>query len=402
MDRTNVHPRYFVGRRQNSDEPASASSHQPVTVVLREQQQIREMTAGLTAPAISLDFEAGARAYKKTRTRNGALRGLKIATSISVVVIVVVGGFGFWLNNKYAGRALPFSYVGGISVGGLTQSEVKAALDNHVKDLKVTLVDGGLTRTVPASTFGAKFDTETASKQIIPDFNPFAFLDRRSIDVPVTINDNQVDGYLRINVQMPQTKPVDAHIVKEKTKLIVKPQVVGFRTDPSFVAERIRTGLASMQSPVINVNAATLKPKVAVEDLTDDVIKANKLLATNVTISYGRSVNVITSAQKLAWIQFENTNSNKDIQISFSRTLVRQYVADLAKKYQAPVEVKPVSDDPNAAAAPATPRVAIENIEEVTDSIVAGLSSGQATSSTFVAAGQQKPNQVSVLSTTNR
>ena len=92
---------------------------------------------------------------------------------------------------------------------------------------------------------------------------------------------------------------------------------MGFRTDPSFVAERIRTGLASMQSPVINVNAATLKPKVAVDDLTDDVVKANKLLSTNVTINYGRTVTVITAAQKLAWIQFENTNSNKDIQISF-------------------------------------------------------------------------------------
>lgn len=401
MDRTNVHPRYFVGHRQNNEALTSASSHTPVTVVLREQELLNEITAGHTAPAITLDFAAGAKAYKKERSRSGIFRGLKVAATIGMVTVFTLGGFGYWLNHKYAGRALPFSYVGGISVGGLNQSQIKQALDERTKELKVTLVDGGFTRTVPASTFGAQFDTETASKQIIPAFNPFAFLDRRSVDVPVKIKDYQVDGYMRINVHPSQTKASNATLVKDKNKLVVKQQVMGFQSDPTFVADSVKRGLASLKDPVINLNAVTLKPKIAAADLNDDVAKANKLLGTNITIAYGRSMNVITPAQKLAWIQFDTTNSTKDVQINFSRNLIRQYVVDLAKRYQAPAPVLPAvaSTDPSATAAPVTPESPIDNIEQVTDAIVAGLNNGQATASKFVASKSVTEQPVSVRRT---
>jgi hypothetical protein len=369
-----------------------------VAVVLREQALINELTAGRTAPAVTLDFAVGAKAYKKHRAKSGIFRGLKVAASICMVMIVVLGGFGYWLNHKYAGRALPFSYIGGLSVGGLNQAQIKEALDNRTKELKVTFVDGGLTRTVPASMFGATFDTATASKQIIPAFNPFAFLDRRSMDIPVTIKDYQVDGYMRINVHPGQTKPSDATIIKDKTKLAVKPQVLGFRSDPKFAADSIRRGLASLSSPVINVNAVTLKPTIAATDLSDDVIRANKLLSTNITIAYGRSMNVVTPAQKLSWMQFDTASGGKDIQINFSRSLVRQFVVDLAKKYQTPAPVLPeavATADSTAVAAPVTPVEPIDNIEQVTDAIVAGLNSGQATASKFVASKQTAPQPVS-------
>jgi hypothetical protein len=372
-----------------------------VAVVLREQEVIRELTAGRTAPAVTLDFAAGAKAYKKHRAKSGIFRGLKVAASICMVMVVVLGGFGYWLNHKYAGRALPFSYVGGLSVGGLNQAQIKEALDNRTKELKVTFVDGGLTRTVPASMFGATFDTATASKQIIPEFNPFAFLDRRSMDIPVTIKDYQVDGYMRINIHPGQTKPSDATIIKEKTKLAVKPQVLGFRSDPKFAADSIRRGLASLESPVINVNAVTLKPTIAATDLNDDVIRANKLLSTNVTIAYGYSMNVVTPAQKMAWMQFDTASSGKDVQINFSRSLIRQFVVDLAKKYQTPAPVLPAAvatADTAAVAAPVTPRESIDNIEQVTDAIVAGLNTGQATASKFVASKTSAPLPVSAVS----
>lgn len=390
-----MRPRYFGGNRKNSDLPASASSHEPVAVVLREQEQLKAMTVGHKVPAVTLDFATGAKAYKKHRSRSGIFRGLKVAATLSMVTIFALGGFGFWLNHKYAGRALPFSYVGGISVGGLTQPQIKQALDNHTKELTVTFVDGGLTKTVPATTFGAAFDTETASNQIIPDFNPFAFLDRRSLDVPVKVNDYQVDGYMRLNINPGQTKPADALIVKDKTKLVITPQVMGFRSDPVFVAESIRLGLANLKSPVINVNAVTLKPTIAATDLADDVEKANKLLGTNITIAYGRSLHVIAPAQKLAWVQFDESGGTKDVQINFSRTLVRQYVLDLAKRYQTPVVAPTTSLEPGAVAAPLTPVAAIDNIEEVTDAIVAGLTSGQATASKFVASKSQGAPSVS-------
>lgn len=399
-----MRPRYNTGEHQNNAGPVSASDQANLVSVPTAQQQPFSVKVDLDTPPVrSLDFVAGAKAYKKSRTRSGILRGLKVAGVMSAVTVMALGGFGFWLNNKYAGRALPFSYIGDVSVGGLTQPEIKAALDNHVKDLKITFVDGGLTRTVPASQFGAKFDTDAVSRQIIPDFNPFAFLDRRSLQVPVKINDYQVDGYLRINVHPGQTKPNDAQIVKDKTKLVVKPQTFGFRTDPAFVADNIRTSLAELKNPQINVNAVSLKPRIFDTDLSDDVAKANKLLSTNVSIAYGRTMNVITPAQKLSWIEFGTSYGTKDVRVSFSRSQIRQFVIDLAKKYQTPTTVAPVAQtatadpaaptDPAATLAPQTIAV-IDNIEEVVDAIVSGLNNGQATASKFVASKSQSTQPV--------
>lgn len=401
MDRANVPPRYFVGNRQNHDLSASASGQGNKAVVLGEQEQINQIAAGHNATVIKLDFKKGAKVYKKRLVFGAFYTGFKVAATLTMITVFILGAFGIWLNYKYAGRALPFSYVGGISVGGLTQSEIKQALDARSKELKVTFIDGGLTRTVPASLFGANFDTETASKQSISSFNPFTFLDRRTIEVPVKINDFQVEGYMRLNVHPGQTGPSDAQIVKDKTKLAVKAPIMGFRSDPKFVANNVRLGLAGMQSPVVNVNAATLKPKITEADLADDVIKANNLLGTNITISYGRYVQVITPAQKMAWVEFNESGGAKDVQISFSRSLIRQYVLDLAKKYQKPaLVVTPVAvTDPTAVAAPITPTEVIDNIEQVTDAVVAGLNSGQTTTSKFVATKAQAVPPVAELAT---
>jgi hypothetical protein len=108
-------------------------------------------------------------------------------------------------------------------------------------------------------------------------------------------------------------------------------------------------------------------------------------------------MNVITPAQKMAWVQFEASSGAKDIQINFSRSLIRQFVVDLAKKYQTPVPVVPTvaTTDGATAPAPITPVQPIDNIEQVTDAIVAGLNSGQATASKFLASKSQNEQPVS-------
>lgn len=393
MDREQLRPRYFAGSHQNSAAPAPASSH--ARVAKESEADIPFIKIMAQEPTKKLDFAAGAKAYKKRRFQGSLAHGAKIGIMISLCAVVAIGGFGFWLNKTYSGRALPFSYVGGISVGGLTEAQIKTALDNRTKELKVTFVEGGFTRTVPASAFGAKFDTAKAARQITPDFNPFAFLDRRSIEVPVQINDYQVDGYMRVYIHPSQTKPSDAQIVKEKNKLVLKPQITGFRSDPAFAVKSIKMSLSGLNDAVINVGAATLKPSIAEKDLTDDLARANSLLGTNVSVSYGRSMNIVTPAQKLAWMQFDTSFGTKDLTVSFSRTQIRQYVLDLAKKYQKTVQVATAAPSEGQALSPVVQNLnSIENIEEVTDAIATALNSGQSTAQKFIASNDKTPQPV--------
>ena len=79
------------------------------------------------------------------------------------LVIIALGAVGFALNQKYSGRALPYSYIGNISIGGLTAAEIKTALDLQASETMVTFTEGGLTRTVSADMFSTQFDTEKAA-----------------------------------------------------------------------------------------------------------------------------------------------------------------------------------------------------------------------------------------------
>ncbi len=403
MDRYSVRPRYYLHSDKKSAVHTARLEQEPhKNIVVAElpprQNKLQKTSVALLQEVQKMDFSAGAKAHKKKKLTGSVRRGFAISGGILTVLILVVGAFGAILNHKYSGRALPFTYVGNLSVGGLTQEQIKKALDQNAKNMEVTFVDGGLKKTVPVSLFGAKFDTETASKQAVTGFNPFAFLDRRSIDMPVSLNDYQVDGYLRLNIHPTQSKAENAEIIKNKNNFAIKQEIQGFRSDPKFVAERIKIGMASLSNPIINLNAATLKPEITAADLNDDIVRANNLLNTNVTVSYFGYTTVITPTQKMSWISFSDASGGKDIKISFSKSLVRDYILSLAKQYQKPVKIDPKQDvDGQKTNAVLQAKNPIENIEEVADNIVAALNSGQATSERFIT----KTDSEDVLSSSN-
>jgi hypothetical protein len=388
--------------QQNEVVPVLGAEEQIEDLVLAAtKQNINRALAQQNVP--TLDFSAGAKAYKKRHMKRSAGHGFRVAATLVACTLVAVAGVGFYLNNLYSGRALPFSYVGDVSVGGLSEAQIKKVLDDKVNELTVTFVDGGLQKTVSASSFGVKVDTAAVSKRLVTDINPFAFLDRRRVEVPVTINDYQVDGFMRLNIHNSQQKPTDARIDKDTNKIFVKPEGTGFKSDPKFAAHSIKVAFAQLNNAVVNVNAATIKAKVTSNDLQDDIDKANRLLKTNVTIAYGSSVQVVSYNQKLAWLDINSSFNEKDANFTFSRSLIRQYVRDLATKYQYPIKK---GTDKNAAVY----AVQIENIEEVTDAIFAGLSRGEATAQKFVAVKNSSnwqaaqivsPNQTA-LATQNR
>lgn len=324
----------------------------------------------------TLDFAAGAKTYKKRQLVGSIARGFIVSTIIVIIIAAILGSFGFVLNKKYHNRALPFSYIGDISVGGLTQVEIKNILDSRAKAIDVKFVDGNLIKTTPLSTFDVKFDTDSVSKQVITNgFSPFAYLNRKRLEVPVFVNERQVDGYLRLNVYNTQTKSENAVLYKDKNKLAIKPEVMGFRSDPSFITNRIKIALATMSEPVINVNAVTVKPSILKSDLEDDLAKANKLLAPEVTIKAGYVNHKVSNEQKISWLQLSEAPGTKNLNINYNKTLIRQYVNELAQKYQQTptIDELPVLKDDGAVPNLMQKGTRAFNIDEITENIYNSL-----------------------------
>jgi hypothetical protein len=326
------------------------------------------------------DFAAGAKTYRRSQLKGKAIK-IAIIFGISILLLVaILGAIGYVLNQRYAGRALPYTYVGEISIGGLTQPEIKAVLDKRAKDISVTLKEAGLTREVPISAFGANFDTQKASESAITGFNPFGYLTKRSFSVPVDVNELYIDGYLRMNVADMQTDAKNAEIVKAKKELVIVPEIVGFRTSTAYVVDQLRKQLPTLDDPVINLSTATDRPTITQADLQDDIDTARKLVSTKVGVRVYNSIITPTEEQKLSWLEIKEVPNSTEVQIQFSQSKVREYVFELAKKYttEPENELLITNADGTKALQPGKKGNQIINVDEVASGLFRALSGQQA------------------------
>jgi len=362
---------------------AAAPGTQPHAVRTSAMSMAPTPTLSVSAPtpvavpqAKALDFTSGAKTYKRKILQQSVVRGLAISTCVLAIFIALAAAGGVYVNHKYSGRAIPFTYVGDVSIGGLSEQQIKEALDTRAAQIQVSFVDGGLVRTVPISQFSVQFDTAAVAYEAThAKFNPFAYLNKRRFEVAVTVNERQVNGYLTTTINPSKTASEDAHLVIDKKKLKIVPETQGFRTNPQFVNDRIKLALTTMTNPVVNVNQVALKPAVYATDLEDDLARANALVNTAVSLQYGKAVIKPTYEEKLSWLQITTVPGTTNVNVSFSKPLVRQYVLAQANKLQ-PSTRSTAGNAAEDMTLVTQKGAVIDNIDEATDAITAALNNG--------------------------
>jgi hypothetical protein len=279
------------------------------------------------------EFKARAKQFKRSQIKARLLKKLAIFGIFVAVVVVILAIIGLVLNNRYAGRALPYSYIGDISIGGLTEAEIKAVLDKKANKTVITLTEGGLTRYVKPIEFSAKFNTEQASKDAMVGFNPFNYLTKREFNVPVSIEEKQVDGYIRLHVADKQTNAENADIIKQGKEIVIKPEVQGFRTSTTYVTKEIEKQLSLMKNPVVSLSAEYDRPDITSEDLKDDLKRASDLVNTDIALKVFNTKIAPKTEDKINWLSIKKVQNTNDVVIEFDQTKVREYVFGIAQKY---------------------------------------------------------------------
>jgi len=376
-----MRPRYRGANARPTVPTQAAAQQNMMSAMSPVASALQQAIPGVTAkqPVTPVDFTTGAKAFKKTRRFDALLHAFALSVYILIAFAILVAVTGILVNKKYSGRALPMTYIGDLSVSGMSQSQIKAMLDEKVAAMQITFVDGGLTRTVPASKFATTVNTDVVSKQAIQDkFSPFAFLSKHRYEPTVTINQRQLAGYADLVLNVGKTPSEDAKIVANKNTFVVQPETQGFKTNPQLLAARITAGISTMNSPVIRLSSLNYKPHIYSSDLEDDVARANTMVNAAIAIEYGRTTIKPTLEQKMSWLQMIETPGSTTMNISFSKTFIRQYVLELAQKYQGEyVDIAKIKDTSKIDAITQEGNV-INNIDEATDAIVSALSSGKA------------------------
>jgi hypothetical protein len=355
---------------------ASANSQMNMSAVVSDMPLVPNKTFGPFRPGAHPEvFEQNAKAFRRSRVKGKFIKIFLIIAIVVLLIVAVLGSIGYALNNKYKGRALPYTYVGTLSVGGLTQPEIKTALDNKAKEVRVTLVEAGLTRDVPVSVFGAQFDTQKASEQAITGFNPFSYLQKRVFSVPAEVDERFIDGFIRMYVADKQTKSENAQIIKQKKGLAIVPEITGFRTNTDYVAQQLREQLPKLEDPVVNLSSVTDKPSITAADLAGDIETAKKLIATQAGIKVYNSIIKPKEDVKLGWLDIKEVPGTSTVQIMFSKTKVRDFVYEQAKKYSNEKEDEQIitNADGTQSIKPGKNGQKVKNLDEVADKFYLAL-----------------------------
>ena len=331
-----------------------------------------------------IKFASNAKIYKRQELARRVYLVLLSVTVFLAVVIVALGGIGFYLNSKYVGKALPFAKIGNLSVGGMDRQQITQLLNETSGNLTVTFSDGGLSWTEPVSTFNPKYDFNSAIDQTLAKrFNPYTFLTKTQVPVGVQVNERHVEGYLRQNITSMQTRSEDAYLMKGSDGVIVKPEVLGFSANAAHVTKKMNESLAQLSESNIRMNSVAVKPNIYTADLQSELAKANNLINNNVSVRYNGAVVYPSKKDKLSWLEITQVpGSPASYNFDFSKSKIRDFVVALAVKYQKPVKVEQPDNKENPAGY-SVPTVVINNVEQVTDQIYSGLKNNRSTVAIF-------------------
>lgn len=332
---------------------------------------------------VETDYKKAAEEYKDSAIAQRIYKYLRRLTIFLLVVTLLLATIGIVINILYANKALPFAKIGSVSVGGLNRSEISSLLSDRTKQLNVTLIEGGLTRKVPLSEFNPSYDFSKAIDQSIAKrVNPYSFIISNNTSIEASVNERQVDGYLRQNVTASQARSQDATLEKTRDGVVIKPEIVGFSASTKNVVNSINQAIVNLDNPVVRLNSVTVPPDVYSNDLKSELDEINKLLGANLTINYAGTRTTISNKQKLEWLTISKNPGSFGYSFDFSKDGIRSYVISIADRFQRPVKI----DQPNNSDNPAgysVPTVVINNIESVVDQIYSGLRNGQNTVAVF-------------------
>jgi len=362
------------------------------------QTAVNESIAGLIPKRIPepINFELNARLYRRKLLAERWTRRLSFILYCLLALTVILAMVGFYVDRIYRGRALPYSYIGSVAIGGMSEAQVITTLRQQESQLTIRFTDGGLTTTVPASRLGIEFNVQQLAAQITHhSFNPFYYLSVHHFAASPNFTGNQLSQFLKQYVNNTKTAPENAAIIKTKSGLAIKPELQGFQANIEYLSKNILSKVSDFSNPTINVNTVSTNPQIYKSDLAEQLSKGNALLKNPVAIKYKNTVITPSIQEKLDWLKITQVPGTTSDSLTFTPALVRAYVLAQANKFQQHIS-NSSAQTPDQTVSTYQGTV-INNIDDVTNQIVQAMNSSTPAVVTFTAS-QQTYNALSAAS----
>ena len=322
-----------------------------------------------------------------------ASRKSKVVAAVTTLfVLLVAGAAGVFFY--YGSHALPGTKLAGHDVGGQTRAQVRETIDTLVADQNVELVSPeGESTEVDLAQAGVFVDAARTVDAVFGANEHFAsrvkgIFSSPEVEPVVVVNYALLDDYASSIESSDEIEATNAKVSfdAEAASFTVSESATGFGVDTEAVEEALLVAAGDLSDTVIDVSLVDVDPDLPTDLAQAAADSANAWLALDIqTTDADGSVATAEPAVVASWVEFVPVEDSLETKIK--EDAVEEWVTTFAEASNREVE-NGVQNVNSSGAVVSTAKEgvagrAVENIEAITEAIVAAFGSGSSFSGEF-------------------
>ena len=266
--------------------------------------------------------------------------------AIILVVVFLIAGYFFYLNNLYQNKLLPNIYINGENYSNFTQSEIENKIENKFKNFqengleftyqekihKATLSDLGIYINTQ-KTISTAFEYGHR-ENIIENIKDHINTKYKSVSVAIDIeiDSTTFEKYMSDNFKRIEERPTNFHYIYENEEFIPVLSKPGIVLNRETLKRIIFENISSFDNEVIEIELTAQDPEIREDKDGLALLSANNLLQKEIKLKYNESLWEVQKEDFALWIEFTAIRNSENIEslgIKINKEKVKDYLLTL-------------------------------------------------------------------------
>ena len=241
----------------------------------------------------------------------------------------------------YISRPYPETYVAGINIGSLDQSQIQSTINNQINTVQVKMKYQDQEQTVNLSDLQPTINYQQLQKTTT-DHNMGDYLGlwlkRRDVQLPITLDSSSVSKQLS-NFKDPKFKePRNVTFNFQNDQLIINDAQEGYGLKSTSIQQSIERELsAKLEDTVQTLNSQSINPVISKAQVQENKQQVLDVINQNYVFNYNKKTYSPSKQQIANWLTVEE--STNGFRLVPNSKLISEYVDSLA----ADLTVKPIA-----------------------------------------------------------
>lgn len=270
---------------------------------------------------------------------------LKVSLVVLLLLIIVYFGMAMFFNSHF----LYGTTINGVDFSLKNVAQVESYMEKEVEDYELSLEESdGTQEVIKGSDIDLVYVPGEELTELVKGQSKFLWIrsfwapEEITAQVGVEYNETKL-GTVLSNLECMdedhQKKSENAYPKFQETKFEIVPEVIGTKLDEEVFTKAVKEAVYGFKEQLDLEEAdCYILPEYVSDskEVLEAADKMNSYLGAEITYDFGSSKEVVNAEQIAKWV----TVSKKTMKVSFSEDKVKEYIQNLASKYNTRYKAK--------------------------------------------------------------